>query len=453
MHDPERQILLEVFSGHGNSEEYRSWKNFTLDDRGEPVCPAPTRDFLPCCWQAGEIMRARCGDLEQAECDKRIEEARRLVLSTPVDPHLVFPDTREEDWLDCDQCRDCFKPAFSLRPGQTAQYSLALSAPGTDTSPATAGESVARPLRFRWGFIGSSDDHHGRPGTGYKQVGRVWMTDAHGFSSEWYDWALRSWVMGEQQDPRRAQASTRTERSFRSLFDVERVASFMYPGGLVGVHATGPDRESIWRALERREVYATSGPRILLWFDLVNRDGGRAPMGSEVLLHENPRFEVRAVGSFVQKPGCPADVRLSAERLEKLCHGECYHPGDERVPIAAIEVVRVRPRITASEDVATLIDDPWRRFECEPDAAGCRAVFDDPDFVSSGRDAVYYARAIQKDTAAINGANLRTRFDADGDAVGVTPCYGSYRTPPDDDCLAPVGERALSSPIFVDLAR
>ncbi|HEY8514882.1 MAG TPA: DUF3604 domain-containing protein [Candidatus Binatia bacterium] len=457
LHDPERQTLLEVFSGHGNGEPYRAWPEPRVGEDGEVVCPPPTEDYLPCCWRAGEIIRERCGDLPTDECERRVEEARRLAASALVSPHLVIPDTREEDWLDCDQCRDCFKPAFTLRPKQSAQYSLALSRPGEGGhgDEARDGDDDSEPLRFRWGFVASSDDHHARPGTGYKQVGRRWMTDTHGFSSEWYEWALREWAMGEQVDPQRAQPVTRTERSFATLFDVERVSSFMYPGGLVAVHADGRDRDSIWRALKRREVYGTSGPRILLWFDLVNAPGGPAPMGSEVRMSEAPRFEVRAVGSLVQKPGCPPESvsGLPAERLEKLCHGECYNPGDERVPIAAIEIVRVRPQTTPDEDVATLIDDPWRRFECPPDPAGCVATFEDPEFASSGRDAVYYARAIQQETPAINGANLRTRFDAEDNAVAVEPCHGSYRARPNDDCLAPVAERAWSSPIFVDQAR
>ena len=169
-------------------------------------------------------------------------------------------------------------------------------------------------------------------------------------------------------------------------------------------------------------------------------------------MSEAPRFEVRAVGSLKERPGCPdwSVEGLSAQRLERLCRGECRHPGDERHPIAAIEVVRIRPQRNADESVTPLIEDPWRRFECPPDPAGCRVSFSDGEFAAGARDALYYVRALQEETPAINGANLRTRFGARGEPIGVEPCYGSYRTPADDDCLAPVRERAWSSPIFVD---
>jgi hypothetical protein len=448
-HDPSRQRLVEISSGHGNSEEYRPWRAVEFGPDGEAVCPAPRADYLPCCWRAGEIVRERCGDAPEAECQQRIEEARQLALAAGVTSRRVLPDTEPEDWLDCGQCRDCFKPAYSLRPRQSAQYAMAIGDFGADSQG-------GRPLRYRLGFISSSDDHKAQPGTGYKQALRRKNTDARGVTSAQMQERLRPWVLGEQEDPARAQASPQPrERGFRDLFDVERVASFMYPGGLVAVHSDGRDRDAIWQALKRREVYGTSGPRILLWFDLVNAPQGRVPMGGAAELREPPRFSVRAVGARKQQPGCPewSVSGLSAGRLERLCRGECHHPGDERQRIRAIEVVRILPQQAPGEDVTPLIEDPWRRFECPPDPAGCSVSFTDEEISGSGRDAVYYVRALQAQTPAINGANLRTRFDAEGEPNDVTPCYGSYKTPTDEDCLAPVQERAWSSPIFVDAAR
>ena len=56
-------------------------------------------------------------------------------------------------------------------------------------------------------------------------------------------------------------------------------------------------------------------------------------------------------------------------------------------------------------------------------------------------------------TPAINGANVRAERDEAGRVVSTTPCHGGWRTDEADDCLAPVQERAWSSPIFVDQAR
>jgi len=442
-HDPARQRLVEISSGHGNSEEFRDVPEYVTDDQGRRVCPEPTADYLPCCWRAGEIMRARCGDLPRDECDRRVEQAKRLALDAGVSPDLVFPDTRAADWLDCDQCRDCFKPAMTLRPGMSAQYGAAI----TNTQ---ATDERGRPLRFRWGFISSTDNHASRPGTGYKQYARRIMTDSRGLTDQTTEDRIRRWLGPSQEDPAQPQAA-RPSRLFE-LFDTERKASFMYPGGVVAVHAEGRDRRSIWNALMRREVYGTSGPRILLWFELENAPGGTAPMGSEVDLGRMPRFEVRAVGAFKQRPGCPEDASagLSAGRLHHLCRDECYFPSDERHPISAIEVIRIRPQTRAGEPVAPLIENPWRRFDCPPNPEGCRVRFEDPDYLASGRDAVYYVRALQEETPAINAAGLRTRFDAQGNAIRIDECHGGYRTPADDDCLAPTHERAWSSPIYVD---
>jgi hypothetical protein len=118
--------------------------------------------------------------------------------------------------------------------------------------------------------------------------------------------------------------------------------------------------------------------------------------------------------------------------------------------IEAIEIVRITPG-PGDADLGARIEDPWRTHACEGDESGCVFAFEDPEW--GGADRVYYARVLQEPTPAINGANLRTAFDEAGNAVSVDPCHGGWGTPEDDDCLAPVRERAWWSPIFVDAAR
>jgi hypothetical protein len=294
-------------------------------------------------------------------------------------------------------------------------------------------------------MIGSSDNHKARAGTGYKEFARKAMGDAWGGRQDFLD----------RVDPRTLPSPLPVAvDELPAALDLmpERGASFYSTGGLVAVHAQGRSREAIWDGLVRREVYATSGDRILLWFDLQNAEGGVVPMGGEAWLAEVPRFEVRAVGAREQLPGCPQHSveSLTPERLQRLCLGECYHPGDRRRLITRIEVVRIRPQTHPGEPVAGLIEDPWQTLPCDPDPAGCKVAFDDPEFPRAARETVYYVRAIQEPTPAVNGDPLRCERDAEGSCLRTRPCYASGPLfDPDDDCLAPVEERAWSSPIFL----
>lgn len=441
MHDAEKQTLIEVYSGHGNSEEYRSWRDVIFAADGTPICPEPTATYVPCCWQAGEIIRARCGDTPADECEQRVQTARRNYLDAGVAGRLTVPGSTIDEWKDCGYCRDCFNPAMNSRPLSSVQY---ISAIGNFDDPND-------PRRFRFGFIGSSDNHTARGGTGYKEYGRRINTEAAGPRDA--TWAAR--IFPSTGDPEPESMPFDPEATDINAFqqvDLERQASFFMTGGIVGAHSAGRNREAIWDALKRREVYGTSGERILLWFDLLNGPNGEQPMGSEVALEQAPRFRARAVGSFKQLPGCPAHSTeaLSPERLDHLCRGECYNPSDDRHAIRRIEVVRIRPQQSKGEPVGPLIEDPWRRFDCPANPAGCEVQFDDPDFPIAGRDTLYYVRAVQEAQPAVNAGALRCEYDSAGNCVKVNPCYGDYRTAYDDDCLTANEERAWSSPIYVN---
>ncbi len=428
--DPARQMLLEVYAGHGSSEQYRDRSEVVYDAEGAAACPEPTFEYTPCCWQAGEIVRRRCADPASAPCAALVAEARRNAAEAGILYHQTLPGTTLRDWGECGQCRECSLPTFGFRPEASLQ--AALARPGV-----------------RFGVIASGGSHSARPGAGYKQRERRRTTDAVGPADA--GWAAR--LYGSPRAPE-ARSTPRSDfRSSQLLFQIlhaERATSFLSSGGLVAVHASGRDRDSIWRALRRGEVYGTSGPRILLWFDLVN-GAVPLPMGSDVALDEIPRFRVRAVGSQQEQAGCAdhAHAGLPAARLEHLCRSECHHPGAARRRITRVEIVRIRTQADPGEPLASLVEDPWVALDCDAEPAGCVIELQDPDWAAQPRETVYYARAIEEPAPTINAGNLRCEYDDDLRCVQVHPCYADYRTPEGDDCLAPAEPRAWSSPIRV----
>lgn len=408
------QNLLETFSGHGNSERFEDFERIGYLDNGNAYCPPATDNFLPCCRRAGELARAECDDPSSPVCDDRAQTAMADYVEKGVKAgRKLFPDATLNDWAGCGQLQNAFQPASMYVPRQSTQYNLAL---GFDATGA--------PKRTRFGLIGSSDNHVARPGNSYKDTDRALYTDHKNVKGEGGGFNL-----GADRES----------------------AAFYYTGGLVAVHAAGRNRDAIWDGLARREVYATSGDRTLVWFDLLNGPGGETSMGSEVQLDHTPRFRVRALGAFEQQPGCPdfAVAALGRERIESLCGGECYRPGDRRKVIERIEVVRIRPQVTPDEDIAGLIENDWRSFDCPADGNGCEFEFEDTDYILAERPALYYARVIQAEEPLIGGDPFGCRYDDAGNCIAREYCVGA-NAGPDDLCQAPASPRAWTSPIYLE---
>ena len=412
-HDPEKQRLIEVYSGHGNSEIFKDFKHAEQIDDGSYICPDPTDDFEPCCWRAGEIIKQRCENESEESCIVKAEKVKKD-FANDVSGILRFglvENTTPEDWMQCGQLKNEFLPAYTYRPGMSAQAALASKIEEKDVLNS-----------FKLGLIGSTDNHKARAGSGYKEFARKSMGDSWGAKDN------LTW-----------------------LLPPERGASFYSTGGLVAVHAPKLERNAIYNSLYQREVYATSGERILLWFNLLDSENGITPMGRERNISQKPQFEVTAIGSFKQKPGCPEYVHtaMSPEEISRLCLNECYNPSNERNKIDRIEIVKITPT-TELDSISNNIQDPWKVFTCNDTGEGCSANFFDDEYVLNNKSSLYYARAIQEPTNLVGGDPLRCELNEAGECIKIRPCYSSGPDfDPNDDCLAPVGERAWSSPIFL----
>ena len=170
LHDPDRQSLIEIFSGHGNSEEYRDWREVEFAADGTMSCPEPRDDFLPSCWRAGEIIETRCLAVGESadECRSRAAEARKNYLDGDVMGHLTVPR------------RPCRRLA-GLGPVPRLLPTL-LQLPAEELGAVHHGAAQLRRAKrasaLRLRLHGLERQPQRAPGTGYKEVGRVYNTEA-----------------------------------------------------------------------------------------------------------------------------------------------------------------------------------------------------------------------------------------------------------------------------------
>jgi len=259
------------------------------------------------------------------------------------------------------------------------------------------------PLKL--GVIGSTDTHLGTPG-----------------------------LVGESAWPGHTGAPEDTLEELLDDPPLRLVGLRTNPGGLAAVWATANDRDSIFDALERRETYGTSGPRIALRF-FGGWDYPEALCGSAELLDQAYAGGVPMGGTLTDPPDGDAAPQFIVQAMQDAL-GE---------PLEAIQIIKgwVDAAGVSHErvlDVDRVAGDLGVDTDtCEPFGEGIAtlcSVWTDDDFDASVA-AFYYARVLERPTCRWS-ARLCATLEGDARPAACD----------DLDVPATVRERAWSSPIW-----
>jgi hypothetical protein len=212
--------------------------------------------------------------------------------------------------------------------------------------------------------------------------------------------------------------------------------------GYAAVWATENTRASLWDAMQRRETYATTGPRMLVRFfggwDFVAQDTNSrlpaqtgytkgVPMGGELRappMGKSPTFLVAALKD-------PLGANLDRYQVVKGWLTRDGKLEEEVYDVAWADAERRKPgtdgKLPSVGDTVDVANATWTNTIGTPELA---TVWTDPDFDPS-QPAFYYGRVIEIPTPRW------TAYDAE--RFGTTPLPGTVMT---------ITERAYTSPIW-----
>lgn len=261
------------------------------------------------------------------------------------------------------------------------------------------------------GFVGATDTHNGTPGAVEEEtfIGHRGTEDA-------------------SVEARLGTGSRRAGPSFS-------------PGGLTAVWAEENSRESLFSALRRREVYATSGPRIAVRV-FAGWDLDEALCAEPDMVRRGYERGVPMGGTLAAPPGDTASPTFLIAALRDP--GTADHPG---MPLQRLQIVKGWIEGgEARQKVFDVAGDPENGASVDPETClvegtgfdSLCTVWRDPEF-DPEQHAFYYARAVE---------NPSCRWNA----------YQCSAIPPADrppSCADPeiprtVQERAWTSPIWYE---
>ncbi|GKS59344.1 hypothetical protein YTPLAS18_28710 [Nitrospira sp.] len=275
-------------------------------------------------------------------------------------------------------------------------------------------------------------------GTNPYQFGLIGSSDAHtGLAAMEEDNFFGKTAPQEPSPERMKKAFFDNPKTGVKVMDWEVGAS-----GYAAVWATGNTREALWDAMERRETYATTGPRMAVRFfggwnfeakDALSRlpaaigYGKGVPMGGELTAAPQGKSATFLVAALKDPIGANLDrIQIvkgwlddKGEAHEKV-YDVVWGDADRRKPDASGKV----PAVGDTVDVA---NSTWTNTIGDPELI---AVWKDPEFNPALR-AFYYARVLEIPTPRW------TAYDAK--RFGVKPNPGTRMV---------IQERAYTSPVW-----
>ena len=381
-----------------------NWSNgtkFTRMDRGEPSSLEEQREAA--------AFRARIEPLVEIHQHKGYMECKNGFEVMPYDPQCNFEQIREADFVDCG---DTPGDGGVAGLGCVSRYDYIRNVLKLGLS-----EWVRIGVNpYKVGIVGGTDNHNGLPGKveEYDYPGAMGLND-----------------------------NTPTKR----LGEVSALLPYVRynPGGLTAVWAVENSRDALFEALQRRETYATTGPRIEVRFfggweyppDMCKRSDfvvigyeNGVPMGGTLPARSGsaraPTFAIMAK----KDPGVPGYPGADLQQIQ-IIKGWIDRQGNEREKVI---VVAGNPENGATVDAETCqrIGEGWDTL--------C-SVWTDPDF-DPDVPAFYYVRAIENPSCSWR------QYDCNTFLGGERPksCF--------DTAVAKViQERAITSPIWYEPTR
>jgi len=224
------------------------------------------------------------------------------------------------------------------------------------------------------------------------------------------------------------------------------------PGGLAGVWAEENARDALFAALERREVFGTSGPRIPVRFFASWKPPGDV-CGNGTLVERGYADGVPMGGDLPPRPPGAAAPTISIQALRDP--GSARHPG---TPLQRLQIVKGWVEDGAAREIVHDVagDSAGRAivdvYTCEQHGDGfddlC-AVWTDPDF-DPAQHAFYYARVLENPSCRWSAhACNRLGVDCFDRGSASRELFGQCCDP---DRPRAIQERAWSSPIWYEPA-